>query len=349
MLTAHPHQLGVQEWATYALVVDTRRRAQYDRDHIPGAVCVPVESPSSLQGSEEQAASAKAGARSSPSTQALVPPSLIDAAAGIPSGSSVLLYGEGGTDALAAASTWLRVRGFLVDVLAGGWAGYRAWVDAGLELLPRLFAFRVLAAPPAGGIEQVIDALCELGEQAIDFGAHVGACRGPGAPGPARPAMSQAAFETWLLNTLRHRETHAVVWVAGASDLPLTLRLPAAMREAVARAPVTVLRVPPAVRARAWIERLSPSAAALRPSREVFWPGASQMARDGLAEAIDRLAHGDYELAVATLLAEWLNDAADTPACEPDSELLIDDLEEQSVKAQVEQWLAHRDSRQSSP
>lgn len=350
LLTAHPHQLGVQEWATYALVVDTRRRVQYGKDHIPGAVCVPVQSPSSLQGSKEHAASSKSGVRSSPSTQAPVPASLIDAAAGIPSGSSVLLYGDGGEDALATPATWLRERGLVVDVLAGGWASYRAWVDASLELLPRLFAFRVLAAPPAGGIEQVIEALCELGEQAIDIGAHVRACRWPGASHPTRPAMSQAAFETWLLNTLRHRETHAVVWVAGALDLAPTLRLPAAMREAVARAPVTVLRVPPAVRARAWVKRLSPSAASRRSSDEVSWPGAGQMARAALAEAIDQLARGDSDLAVATLVAGCLNEhSPDALTCEHDSELLIDDLEEQSVNAQVERWLVHRDSRQSSP
>ena len=350
LLTAHPHQLGVQEWATYALVVDTRRRVQYEKDHIPGAVCVPVQSPSSLQSSKEHAARAKAGDSSSPSTQAPVPASLIDATVGTPSGSSVLLYGDGGEDALATPATWLRERGLVVDVLAGGWASYRSWVAASLELLPRLFAFRVLAAPPASGIEQVIEALCELGEQAIDIGAQVAANRWPGAPRAARQSMSQAAFETWLLNTLRHRETNTVVWVAGALDLPPPLRLPAAMRDAMARAPMTVLRVPPAIRAHSWIKRLLPSAASPHPSGEVSWPGAGQGALDALAKSIDQLARGDSDLAVATLVAACLDEhSPDALTCEPDSELLIDDLEEQAVKAVVERWLAHRDSRQSSP
>ena len=38
----HPHQLEVQDWSTYALVIDARSPHEYADDHIPGAVNLPV-------------------------------------------------------------------------------------------------------------------------------------------------------------------------------------------------------------------------------------------------------------------------------------------------------------------
>jgi len=38
----HPHQLEVQDWASYALVIDARPPREFAQDHIPGAVKRPV-------------------------------------------------------------------------------------------------------------------------------------------------------------------------------------------------------------------------------------------------------------------------------------------------------------------
>ena len=38
----HPHQMEVQEFASYALVIDARSAEAYPEDHLPGAVNVPV-------------------------------------------------------------------------------------------------------------------------------------------------------------------------------------------------------------------------------------------------------------------------------------------------------------------
>ena len=38
----HPHQLEVQDFSLYALVIDARHPAAYAQDHIPGAVNVPA-------------------------------------------------------------------------------------------------------------------------------------------------------------------------------------------------------------------------------------------------------------------------------------------------------------------
>ena len=36
----HPHAIEVQDFSHYALVIDVRSRAEYEDDHIPGAVRV---------------------------------------------------------------------------------------------------------------------------------------------------------------------------------------------------------------------------------------------------------------------------------------------------------------------
>lgn len=38
----HPHQIEVQEFDSYGLVIDARSTEAYQEDHIPGAVSVPV-------------------------------------------------------------------------------------------------------------------------------------------------------------------------------------------------------------------------------------------------------------------------------------------------------------------
>ncbi|MBK7531520.1 MAG: rhodanese-like domain-containing protein [Piscinibacter sp.] len=38
----HPHQMEVQEFSSYALVIDARSAEAYQEDHLPGAVNVPV-------------------------------------------------------------------------------------------------------------------------------------------------------------------------------------------------------------------------------------------------------------------------------------------------------------------
>lgn len=341
LLTAHPSQLGVQDWATYALILDARPHAQYDEDHIPGAVCADVASPSIGRGSKASAVGVQRTARSRSGAKRQIPASLTQALASLSAGSSVLLYGDGEGDALVTHFGWLRARGLVVDILEGGWASYRRWVDASLELLPRLFTFRVLTAPAASGVEQVSDALCSLGQQTMDIGMLLPSDRWPGAPDAARPRLSQAAFETWLVDTLRHRETHTVVWLIEALDLPETLRFPPAMREAVVRAPVTNLRVPRIVRARAWVERLARTPTARPSVSNVNWPGASAAAHEALAAAFDHVSRGHLELATQTLVDSCLDD--DLPAALPGKaggDLHLDSLDGRLVEVQVERWLA---------
>jgi tRNA 2-selenouridine synthase len=232
--TAHPHDIGVQEFATYALILDARRRAEYDEDHIPGAVSAPLWSVGGRSRVGRRSGSPSKGRPDCSGAGA--PLTLFRSVTSLRSGDTVLLYGAGADTALAEAASSLRARGLVVDVLAGGWPNYRRWVGAGLEVLPRRFAFRRLVVPPASDVERLVDALGELGEQVFDLRVWVRTEKSTGKE-PARRALSQPALETWVVNMLRHRETDRVLWVLGALELPASLQLPAALREALARAP----------------------------------------------------------------------------------------------------------------
>ena len=229
--TVHPHQIGVQEFAAYSLVIDARSRKAFGVDHIPGAVSLPIGTRRGLD-----------------RLRGLVGHLSTDA--------TVLLYANSSEQPLDAWAVWLRTEGFAADVLPGGWLSYRRWVSAGLELMPRLFEFRALAAPLASGVELVALALSQLGEQVIDLGEQVDVARWPGIA-TRRRRLSQDAFDTWLLSVLRHRETDRRVWLVEPLAANSTLRLPAAFREAMQRAPRTALRIPAAERAREWSARLS--------------------------------------------------------------------------------------------
>lgn len=232
--TAHPHDIGLQEFASYALILDTRSRTEYDEDHIPGAVSVPLGPVGSRSRLGKRGVSSPKGRPDRSGAGAAS--ALLHSVTGLRSGDAVLLYGAGADTALAEAASSLRARGLVVDVLAGGWPNYRRWVEAGLEVLPRRFAFRRLVVLVATDVERIVDAFGELGEQVLDLRACVRTEKSPGKE-PARRALSQPALETWVVNTLRHRETDRVLWVLGALELPASLQLPAALREALARAP----------------------------------------------------------------------------------------------------------------
>ena len=87
--TAHPHDIGVQEFASYALVLDVRRRKEYDEDHIPGAISVALESAGNRGG---RMRSALDSAKHRPGGSGVeTTPALLDVVKGLRSGDAVLL------------------------------------------------------------------------------------------------------------------------------------------------------------------------------------------------------------------------------------------------------------------
>ena len=250
----HPHAIEVQDFSYYALVIDVRTREEYENDHIPGAVRF---SPTAVNQGPLVTGLADDRARSlvaqdSGATDEL-PAALAVLVSPLKLDQAILVYcGRGGLDSLPVARA-LRWRGWAVDVLPGGWINYRRWVQAGLEVLPRMVAFRVVATSLATEADRVLNALAIVGHQVLNVGALMACRRGSLALHKAQQP-SQAWFESELLQQLRALDPQRPVWVGDVESQAGDLALPGSMADAVGTAPVAALEVPLDERVDRWME-----------------------------------------------------------------------------------------------
>ncbi|MCW5658793.1 MAG: tRNA 2-selenouridine(34) synthase MnmH [Burkholderiaceae bacterium] len=252
----HPHQLEVQEWSSYALVIDARSPREYEDDHVPGAVNLPVVD-------NDEYAEVGTTHRTDQHAAYLigVEYSLRNIAAQIkplisrytPKDRFLVYCFRGGKRSRLWADN-LRTIGFEVDVLPGGWKNYRRWVRAGLERLPRAFSFRVLCGPTGCGKTRVLQELSRQGHQVLDLEAlacHRGSLLGDL---PGRPQPTQKLFDSVLLDALRHFDTERPIWVEAESKKIGEIQLPEALYDAMHGAPVVSISTPMAERVRLWRE-----------------------------------------------------------------------------------------------
>ena len=295
----HPHQLEVQDFSAYALIVDARPAQDFADDHIPAAVNWPVLSDSEqseferhLQADRSQALLfGAAHARANMNANALI------AVADLKPAARVLVYGAGGDLRGWLCAGALREHGFEVYELLGGYKNYRRWVGVGLALLPRLFLFRVLGGPSGCGQSVLLHELARQGQQVLDMAqlaAH------DGSPFGAQPDKSQPAqllFESMLLDTLRHRDAWRPLWVTASPATLGSLQLPGELDTALQRAPNFEVVAPMAERVKfwcrrhpqdaadpvAWVERLVQQSGQVEPGQLIDW---RRLAQAGAIEAL---------------------------------------------------------------
>lgn len=250
----HPHAIEVQDFSHYALVIDVRPREEYEDDHIPGAVqfspAVVRQGPL-VTGFADDRSRVLVGHDSRGAGD--LPPPLAELVGPLKLDQAILVYcGRGGLDSLPVARA-LRWRGWAVDVLPGGWINYRRWVQAGLEVLPRMATFRVVATSLGCEADRVLDALATLGHQVLNVEALMVRRRGSISLCSARQP-SQAWFESQLLQRLRAVDPRKPVWVGDVEAQVGELKLPGSMVDALCAAPTVQLQTPIEERVNRWIE-----------------------------------------------------------------------------------------------
>lgn len=248
--TFHPHAIEVQDFSYYARVIDLRPKAEYEDDHIPGALN--VEAPDDANRAQAGESEIAAVLTVREPGMATLWPAIEAALAGLRFDQAILVYcGRGGLVSTPVARA-LRWRGWTTDVLPGGWINYRRWVQAGLEVLPRLVPFRSVACTLGSENARVLGALRGASEQVLDIeGLACWRRFAFSASGSAQP--SQAWFESLLVRELRTFDPRRPVWVADV-DSPLgAISLPGAMRDVLAIAPVASLEAPATARVDAWV------------------------------------------------------------------------------------------------
>lgn len=250
----HPHAIEVQDFSHYALVIDVRTREEYEDDHIPGAVQFSpavVDQASLAIGHVEDRARALVAHDSG--AEGELPPALAALVAPLKLDQAILVYcGRGGLDSLPVARA-LRWRGWSVDVLPGGWINYRRWVQAGLEVLPRMVSFRVIATSLGCEADRILNALATVGHQVLNVEAIMVRRRGSIACRFA-PQPSQAWLESQLLQRLRAVDPRRPVWVGDVDAHVGELRLPGSMADALGAAPTAALEAPIEERVSNWLK-----------------------------------------------------------------------------------------------
>jgi len=283
----HPHQLEVQDFSAYALIVDARPPQDFADDHVPAAVNWPVLSDSEQSEFEWhlQADRSQALLIGAAHARANLDASARTAVADLKPVARVLVYGAGSDLRGWLCAGALREHGFDVDELLGGYKNYRRWVGAGVALLPRLFLFRVLGGPSDCGQSILLRELARQGQQVLDLAqlaAHDGSALGA-QPGKSQPP--QLLFESLLLDTLRHRDAWRPLWVTASPATLGSLQLPGELDTALQRAPKFDVVAPMAERVKlwsqrhpqdaadpvAWVERSAQQSAHVEPARLIDW------------------------------------------------------------------------------
>jgi tRNA 2-selenouridine synthase len=223
----------MQDFTKYNLVIDARSPREYEEDHIPGAVNLPVvdndeyAQVGTLHRSNKMAAY-RIGVQYS---LANIARHIRDDLAGYDAHTRVLVYCFRGGKRSKLWVDALETIGFQVDKLQGGWKSYRRAVNEQLAQLPRTYQYKVLSGPTGCGKTRLLYALRRVGEQVLDLEAvarHRGSVLG-GVPGVRQP--SQKYFDSLLLKELASFDPARPVWVEAESKKIGNVQLPDALLE----------------------------------------------------------------------------------------------------------------------
>jgi len=215
-------------------IIDVRSPAEFQDDHLPGAINMPVL---------DDAQRAQIGTiykQVSPFDArrlggALVAQNLANHLLAHfqdkPKDWRPLVYCWRGGQRSGAFVTWLRMIGWDACQLVGGYKQFRRQVVDALEQRPLALDLRIICGPTGSAKTRVLEALSALGAQVLDLEglvAHKGSVLGAL---PDTPQPSQKAFETQLYARLMGFDTARPVFVEAESRKIGRIHLPGALIE----------------------------------------------------------------------------------------------------------------------
>jgi tRNA 2-selenouridine synthase len=233
-------------------LIDARSPAEFAEDHIPGAMSCPVLS------DEERARVGTLYKQVSPFEARKIGAVLVarNIAHHIetlfldkPKSWRPLVYCWRGGQRSGAFTHILREIGWDAHRLEGGYKTWRRHVVAQLAALPARLSFRIIAGPTGSAKSRVLEALADLGAQALHLehlAAHKGSVLGL-LPDAAQPA--QKMFETRLYCALAAFDAQRPVFVEAESRRIGKLQLPDALIAAMRASPCLRIEASRAARA----------------------------------------------------------------------------------------------------
>lgn len=221
--------LSWNQLAGFDAVLDARSPSEFDEDHLPHAVSVPVldDQERALVGTVYKEGSAFDAKRiGAPIAARNIAAHIERLFSDKPREWKPLVYCWRGGGRSGSLVHVLRQVGWDARQLEGGYKAFRKQVVAELETLPGRFDFRVVCGATGSGKSRLLEALVLAGAQVLDLevlAAHRGSVLGelPGAPQP-----SQKALETAIWRALSHFDPARPVFVESESKKVGNLRVP---------------------------------------------------------------------------------------------------------------------------
>lgn len=233
----------MHNFSSYDLIIDARSPREYEEDHIPGAVNMPVVNNDEYAEVGTMHRSDKMGAYSIGVRYSLanIARHLSDDLPKYPKDAKVLVYCFRGGKRSKLWVDALETIGYNVEKLNGGWKAYRRWVNEQLETVPTKFEYKVLSGPTGCGKTRLLYALREAGCQVLDLEAvarHRGSIIGaiPGTPQP-----TQKFFDTLLLQEFAKFDSSRAIWLEAESKKIGNVQLPDSLQDAMRKS--TTIRV----------------------------------------------------------------------------------------------------------
>lgn len=245
---SHRQPVRVTEIAQYSAIIDARTPAEFELDHIPGAINCPVLS------NEERAIIGTIYKQVSPFEAKRLGASMVAANLAVhlketfadkPANWKPLVYCWRGGLRSGSMVTWLRLVGWDAQQLAGGYKSFRHHVVEQIDAIVPQLQLRVLCGATGSAKTSVLLALQQQGAQVLDLeglARHKGSLLGS-LPGIAQP--SQKNFETLLAQQLQALDLSRPVYIEGESPKIGRVGLPLLLVQHMRQSPVVEIKASP--------------------------------------------------------------------------------------------------------
>jgi tRNA 2-selenouridine synthase len=226
--------LSAADLANYSEIIDTRSPSEWQLDHLPGAISLPV-----LEDTErahvgtlyKHVSSFEAKKVGAALVARNIARHLETALAAKPKNWRPLIYCWRGGARSGAFTHILRQIGWDAAQLEGGYKRWRTQVVADLQELPKAFSFRAICGRTGSGKSRLLTSMHALGAQVLDLEAlaeHKGSVLGDI---PNQPQPTQKMFESKIWVELSRFDPTRPVFVEAESKKIGLLRVPQVLIE----------------------------------------------------------------------------------------------------------------------
>ena len=246
----------MDDFSSYDLIIDARSEREYEEDHIPGAINLPVVNNDEYAevGTTHRDDKHRAYVIGVAYSHRNIANHVDQVISRYPKKTRILVYCFRGGKRSRLWFDALDTIGYKVERLKGGWKAYRRWVNEQLANLPGQFNYHVLCGPTGCGKTRLLNALKEIGEQVLDLeelakhrGSLIGAI--PGTPQP-----SQKWFDSLVLAELMTFNTARPIWLEAESKKIGERQLPNKLFDAMHTGVPYQIDAPMAERVKLWRE-----------------------------------------------------------------------------------------------